>query len=213
MTNWIDLDANFTSNATVVDSCTLTTAQRTNPAGVFDDYPGSRLVIDYSTCNSAVNLGAGTLASDVALIFAANKLMDVSVNGALTSPGGQQLWLVHADTTLNNKVPNCGDLKKQGQSFVPIPDDFDVAAGLNVTTPILVYSPCGLQGNLQSDFTGQLYTNSDDTRAVHSIFDCEPMSWEPYLPKLSCTIKGEDGAEGSTEVVMNVGQLKYQAEQ
>jgi hypothetical protein len=211
MTTWIDLGlTGWSDDADVVNACSLSAAVRKNPIARFDD-SARDLVIDYSTCHSDVALGAGPVTRDVALLFAASEHMDIDINGSLTSSADNQILFVHADSVPANKAPNCSSF--QGPNIDV--DDLDVNSGLNLSdVRIMVYSPCGLQGNLQADFSGQLYTNSDDTRAVSSIFTCTPMSWPTPLNNLSCTIKGDGGAAPTVSIVQRLDDetIIYQTE-
>ncbi|MDR7113311.1 hypothetical protein J2X03_003208 [Microbacterium trichothecenolyticum] len=215
ITKWMDLGAsNWSSQITteVKDACSLTVAERANPVGLLDDST-TRLVLDYTACNSAVVLGAGTLTRDVVMLFAPNAQMKVSATGVLSSAASSQLMLVHIDKTLSNNIPDCGNTAKQGTTTVNVADTFNVDS-LNPTVKIMVYSACGLTGQLKQDFTGQIYTNADNTtRSNHSLFTCAPMSWVPAINNLSCTIKGNGGAAGGTITTVSLGDpMVFQTE-
>jgi hypothetical protein len=215
ITNWIDLGSAWSDNAQVYDMCSPAyTANKANPTTYLDDYPASRLVLDYTKCTSdvAVTLGTAALANDVAIVVAPNRTMSVTLSGNLTTTGDGELWLVHADSLQNNKVPNCGNTKTQGNKVVNVEDTFAIAQNMAIGVRVLIYSPCGIGGNQRSDFTGQLYTNNDN-RTVQANFNCRPMSWPPYLPNLSCTIRGEGGAAPTTTYSLTIGDLDYQTEQ
>lgn len=209
LTNWIDLGTNWSGDAEVKDMCAPeNSSKQTNPYEYLDDYPSKRLVLDYTKCDVAVTLGAATLANDVVLLFPSNKKMSVTLNGSLTTSGDGELWLVHADSVPNNRIPNCGNVDKKGD---PVPDSFEVKQNISISVRTLIYSPCGISGNQKSDFNGQIYTNNDN-RTVQANFNCRPMSWPPQLPNLACTIKGEGGAIPTTTYSMTVGDLDFQTE-
>ncbi len=216
ITKWMDLGAsNWSSQVSteVKNACSLSAAEQANPVGLLDDST-ARLVLDYTACNPAVALGAGTLTRDVVMLFAANAQMRGSVSGVLTSTSASQVLLVHIDKTLSNNIPDCGNTVTDKKGVTTnVADTFDVDFK-NPTVRIMVYSACGLTGQLKQDFTGQIYTNADNTtRSNHSLFTCAPMSWVPAINNLSCTIKGNGGAAGSTVTTISLGDpMVFQTE-
>jgi hypothetical protein len=208
MTTWIDMTTqNWNPQVTVDADC----GKFWDPTPLLNDASTS-LMVDYTDCNGShvyINLSSGDVTRDVIFLAPQNKTMSVTVAGNLTSSASptHQLLFVHADASLavvgGETVPHCGNGNQK--------DTFDVNSG-SIQTRLMIYTPCGLTGNVDVDFSGQFYTANDGNHTISSTFTCTPMSWPPVFPELSCRIQGEDGAGGSVTLIQTLGELRYQTE-
>jgi hypothetical protein len=209
MTSWIDMTTqNWNTQATRVANCN----KFWDPTEYLDDASTS-LLVDYTGCGGShvyINLSSGAVTRDVIFLAPANKTMVVNVAGNLTSSATpwNQILFVHADSSLavnaaGETVPHCGNGNQK--------DTFDVTSG-NIQARLMIYTPCGLTGNVGVDFSGQFYTANDGNHTISSTFTCTPMTWPPVFQELSCRIQGEGGAGGGYTTVQSLGELRYQTE-
>ncbi|WP_137845544.1 hypothetical protein [Microbacterium sp. 2FI] len=210
MTTWLDMTTqNWDAVTKVNGSC----GKNYNPVGLFNDATTS-LQIDFTGCGTGdvdLKLGAGSVTRDVVLTVPAGGKMLVNITGNLTAPSGEspQIAFVHADADLSpvdgEKEPTCGNN--------PQKDSFDVASGLTLAPRIMIYTPCGLTGNVKASFSGQFYTANDGNHTISADFTCVPMSWPPSFEQLGCKIKSSGGAGGGGAVqTLRLGELVYQTE-
>lgn len=200
MTTWIDLTSQDWGTGTRVATCA------SNPIAQLSG-GSTPLILDYTACGNSVTIAptAGAVTRDVVfLVKPASRMIVELKNNLSVSAGTPQLMFVHTDPTLDDN-PTCGNGSQN--------DKFEVGAGVTVQPRVMLYTPCGLTGNVKSDFNGQLYTANDGTFAVDATFVCNPMSWEPSLPSLSCLVRGEGGGSGGEPTVtQSLGELRYQTE-
>ena len=191
VTSWIDLDETSGWNETGPTHSCLTAAQI---VALISDGGTEPVVIDYRGCASGstdITLSGPTsvaMTRDAVFLAPAAKRMNLTINTSLT--GGKQLVFMHADadraTVAGETSPTCGNgLQK---------DTLDIASGRNVSgAKIMIYSPCGLTGNVRASFTGQLYSN--DTGSVMfgngAAYTCAMMAWPDAFKKLGCKVRGE----------------------
>jgi hypothetical protein len=209
MTTWIDMTTqNWNTQATFSNTC----GNNFNPTPLLDDASTS-LLVDYTGCSGNaidITITSGAVTRDVIFLVAPNKRMNVSIDGNLTSTGSpkHQMLFVHADASLavnaaGERVPHCGNGNQN--------DKFDIPSG-TIEPRVMIYTPCGLTGNISVDFSGQFYTANDGNHTISSTFTCTPMTWPPVFNELSCRIKGEGGAGGGYTTVQSLGELRYQTE-
>lgn len=200
MTTWIDLTSQDWGSGQRVATCASNPIAQLSAAS-------TPLILDYTACGNSVTISpaGGSVSRDVVFLVAPASRMIVELKNNLTvSAGTPQLMFVHTDPSLDDS-PTCGNGSQN--------DKFDVNAGVSVQPRVLLYTPCGLTGNIKSDFNGQLYTANDGTFAVDATFVCNPMSWQPSLPSLSCLVRGEGGGTGGEPTVtQSLGELRYQTE-
>lgn len=211
-TKWIDLDN--TGWGTVYSATNVCNLIKNNPNPTIKslvETAGNPLVLDFTSCgNSAVDVTLSnlTIRRDVVMIAKPSVRMLATVSGTVNDDGNdRQVLFVHSDATRNytngEPVPNCGNGNQN--------DKFDVSGAVNSNVRIMMYTPCGITGNVSASFSGQYYTN-DSTHLISSAtYTCKPMSWSPAFDQLGCKIKGSGGvAEGS--LVQRLGSLVYQTE-
>lgn len=209
MTTWIDMTTqNWNPAVKVNANCN----NSWDPTPYFDD-ASTTLMIDYTACNGStiyINLSSGAVTRDVILLAPQNKRMKVAVAGNLTSSASpwNEILFVHADASLavnaaGDPIPHCGNGNTK--------DVFDVTSS-NIQARMMIYTPCGLTGNVKVDFSGQFYTANDGNHTIDSTFTCTPMTWPPVFNELSCRIKGQGGAGGGFNVIQTLGELRYQTE-
>ncbi|MBW9094080.1 hypothetical protein JNB62_10330 [Microbacterium jejuense] len=213
VTAWMDLDRASGWSASPVVACSLTSADimsRLTAAGSADP-----VVFDYTGCSSVhtnVTLPTGSydLLRDAAFLMPPAKVSNITVKGSLA--GDRQLVFLHEDNSRDlvagDTAPTCGNGNQR--------DNFDVDAGLTLNARLMIYSPCGLNGNVKTSFKGQLYSN--DTSGVTFIgaasYTCALMQWPPAFEKLGCKVRGEgDDVVTETVKVYRLGDLVYQSEQ
>lgn len=215
VTSWIDLDEDSGWKVAVpIPACSLTSAQIV--AHISDGSSTSPIAFDYRGCSSVTTdisitgPASVAVAKDVVFLAPASKRMNVTLNTSLT--GGKQLVFLHADASRalvgGETDPSCGNGSQK--------DTFDVAAGKDVSAArIMLYSPCGLTGNVRSSFTGQLYSN--DTGSVMfgngAAYTCAMMSWPDAFKKLGCKVRGEgDDVVLETVKEYSLGDRVHQTE-
>jgi hypothetical protein len=201
MTTWIDLTSQNWGSGERLATCDANPITQLSAAS-------APLILDYTACGSAVTISpaGGAVTRDVVFLVAPASRMIVELKNNLSvSAGSPQLMFVHTDPTLDD-IPTCGNGNQN--------DKFDVSEGVAIQPRVLLYTPCGLTGNVKSDFNGQLYTANDGTFAVDATFVCNQMSWQPSLPSLSCLVRGEAGGGSGTPptVTQSLGELRYQTE-
>ncbi|GAA2883362.1 polymer-forming cytoskeletal protein [Microbacterium esteraromaticum] len=203
VTSWIDLDETSSWNVAPVSACTKTSAEIIS---LLSTGPTTPIALDYRGCSSVSTditlTGPSSVAlnKDVVFLAPAGKRMNLTLNTGLT--GGKQLVFLHADAnralTDGETSPTCGNGSQK--------DTIDIASGANVSgAKIMIYTPCGLTGNVRASFTGQLYSN--DTGSVMfgngASYTCATMSWPDAFKKLGCKVRGE-----SDDAVI-VTQMEY----
>jgi len=142
-----------------------------------------------------------TVARDAAFYIPANKKMDLQITAPLRKVGNPQIVIAHADG-------NSGDVRPT--ACVEGTDSLAISA---VVEPrLMLYSPCGLNGNIGVSFSGQLYTANSGNHLVLADFVCEPMGWLPAFGQLSCGVKGEGGALDTSKDVVSLDSRNYQTE-
>ena len=169
-----------------------------------------RALFDMSACltpsGKTVNVhltgAAISVARDAVFYVPANKQMDLQLNTTISiASGDPQLLFVHADSNSADSAPStCA----QGMD--------KLAISATVAPRTMLYSPCGLNGNISVSFNGQLYTANSGNHLVLSAFTCKPMGWLPAFGNLSCGIKGEGGALDTSKDVVSLDILAYQTE-
>lgn len=196
ITAWIDLDHASDWGVAPTTACALTPAQLATELG-----SGSTpLLLDYTSCpavNIDITLLGGSVSKDVAFLLPPSKVANIDIQGSLT--GNKQLVFLHEDASRNlvsgETSPTCGNGNQR--------DNFSTRASLTIEPRLMVYSPCGLNGTVNSSFSGQLYSN--DTSGVSFIgtaqYTCAMMTWEPAFEKLGCKVRGE-GEDVVLETVM-----------
>ena len=209
-TQWIDLPASASWGTREPNVCTKTAAQLVSLISV----SGGPLVLDLTPCSNGAAPFTGqtldlamtnlTVNRDVVILSPANKRLKVNISGT-TQDGGatRQIFFVHVDNTADN-LPTCGNGLTQ--------DQFDVAGLVDPDVRLMVYAPCGLGGTVNASFSGQLYADDTTHFVQSSVYTCKPMTWPIVLPKLGCTIKGEDGVLDDSTIVQKLGELVYQTE-
>lgn len=211
-TKWIDLDnTGWGTKYTATNVCNLIKNNPSPTIGSLVATTGGPLVLDFTSCNGAVNISLSniTVRRDVVMIAKPNERINVSVSGTMTDDGNErQILFVHSDATRNytngEPVPNCGNGNQK--------DTFDIGGSMDANLRFMMYTPCGITGTATSSFSGQYYTNDSSTHS-HSgaVYTCKAMSWSPAFDQLGCKIKGSGGvAEGS--LVQRLGGLFYQTE-
>lgn len=187
-TAWVDLDASSNWNPSVsVNPCSLTNAQVTSLLSAAT----TSLMLDYTQCSgnrADITLNAGSITRDAVFIVPTAARMNVSIAGSLT--GAHQLFFIHSDASRNlvngQTQPDCGNGTQK--------DTFGISSGVTVAPDILLYSPCGLTGNVNVSFQGQMYTNQGGlTFNNPASYTCQSMSWPVVLPNLACRIRGGGG--------------------
>lgn len=209
-TQWIDLPASASWGTREPNVCTKTAAQLVSLISA----SGGPLVLDLTPCASnaapftgqklALLFNNVTVNRDVVILSPANKKLEVKLQGT-TQDGGatRQIFFVHVDNLADN-LPTCGNGSIQ--------DQFDVAGLVDPDVRLMVYAPCGLGGTVNASFSGQLYADDTTHFIQSSVYTCKPMTWPVVLPKLGCTIKGEDGVLDDSTIVQKLGELVYQTE-
>ena len=211
ITAWMDLDKSSGWGATSIVACDLTPAQivATLTTGGTD-----AVVFDYSSCSSVhtnvtIPSGIHTLNKDAAFILPAGKVANISIAGNLRND--RQIVFMHEDanrsTVAGETQPTCGNGNQR--------DNFDISAGVTIEPRLMVYTPCGLNGTVNSSFRGQLYSN--DTSGVTFIgaasYTCALMEWAPAFEKLGCKVRGEgEDVVIETVLVQRLGERVYQTE-
>jgi Tfp pilus assembly protein PilX len=169
-----------------------------------------RALFDMSACltpsKKTVNVhlegAAISVARDAVFFVPANKQMDLKITTPIsTASGDPQVLFVHADSNSGDAAP----------TTCPEGED-KLAISAAVAPRMMLYSPCGLGGNISVDFSGQLYTANSGNHLVLSSFTCKPMGWLPAFGNLSCGIKGEGGALDTSKDVVSLDLLVYQTE-
>ena len=173
-------------------------------------HPGvGRALFDMSACLSPngkiINIDLTgtpyTLARDAVFFVPSSKGMNLNVTAQINKSGDPQLVFAHADGNSGDASPTaCG----QGQD--------SVAIGGAVAPRMMIYSPCGLNGNISTSFTGQLYTANSGNHLVLSAFTCAPMGWLPAFGQLSCGITGDGGALETSKDVVSLDDRVMQTE-
>lgn len=189
-----------TTKYTTCDASTIRTELAKTGAG--------RALFDMSACLDAsgkvvdVTLGgtALTIARDAVFYVPASKEMNLKVTAPILRSGDPQLLFVHADKNPGDGAPSA--CTKQDS----------MAISASIEPRMMVYSPCGLNGNITVAFTGQLYTANSGNHLVLSSFTCAPMGWLPAFGKLSCGVKGDGGALDTSKDVASLDSRSYQTE-
>ncbi|MGN6219871.1 MAG: hypothetical protein ACTHNQ_10215 [Microbacterium sp.] len=202
ITQWIDLDENSGWNlaGAPINACSLSSSQLT---AKLTDGGTTPIMLDFRACTTShTDISLGGMSSNVVTkdaIFLAppGKTMNVSLDQNLS--GGKQLVFVHEDASRDlvdgDRVPDCGSTGR---------DNFSIANGANVTgVKVMVYTPCGLNGNVRESFTGQLYSKdaSGVTFNAAATYTCALMSWPDAFKKLGCKVLG-DGSDSVVETVI-----------
>ena len=214
ITQWIDLDSNSGWNTgTPVDGCSLSANQLT---AKLTDGATTPMMIDFRSCSASqtnIDLGGAStnaVTKDAIFLAPAGKKMNVSLGKNLS--GGKQLLFVHSDSSRDlqdgERFPDCG-IGNQN-------DSFSIANGVNATgVKIMIYTPCGLTGNIRQSFVGQLYSKdaSGVTFTTGATYTCATMSWPTAFEKLGCRVLGE-GSDSVVETVIDqkLGSLVSQSE-
>lgn len=191
-----------TTTYTTCDPAVIRT-QLANPSA-------GRALFDMSACltpsKKTVNVhlegAAISVARDAVFYVPANKQMDLQITTPISKASGDpELLFVHADSNSGDGAPTaCAE----GQ------DGLKISASVGPRS--MIYSPCGLNGNLSVAFSGQLYTANSGNHLVLSSFTCTPMGWLPAFGNLSCGVKGEGGALDTSKDVVSLDLLVYQSE-
>ena len=141
-----------------------------------------------------------SVARDAVFYVPANKQMDLQLTTPISKASGDpQLLFVHADSNSGDSAPT---ICAEGQ------DNLAISAAVALRS--MLYSPCGLNGNISVSFSGQLYTANSGNHLVLSSFTCKPMGWLPAFGNLSCGVKGEGGALDTSKDVVSLDILVYQ---
>lgn len=191
VTSWIDLDeASGWNVPSPISACSLTSAQI---IALMSDGGTTPIAFSYQGCAEVTTditlSGPASVAitKDVLFLAPAGKRMNLHIDTGLT--GGKQIVFLHADASRDldsgETSPSCGNGNTK--------DTFDLDAGRNVTSvKIMVYSPCGLTGNIHASFTGQLYSNDSGTLSFGNgaSYTCALMAWPDAFKKLGCKIRG-----------------------
>lgn len=208
ITAWMDLDRASDWGVPPTPACALTpTDLKALLAG--DTSP---VLLDYTSCggsNIDVTLLGGAVNRDAAFLLPPNKVANISLTGNLT--GDRQLVFLQEDNSRalvsGETSPSCGNGNQR--------NNLAIGSGLTLEPRLMVYSPCGLNGTVNSSFRGQLYSN--DTSGVTFIgtaeYTCALMTWAPAFEKLGCKVRGEgDDVVLETVLVKELGLLSYQTE-
>ncbi|MBD8023861.1 hypothetical protein [Microbacterium gallinarum] len=223
-TKWIDLSNASGFGTSYSGTCNVLKNNANPSLTTLLQTAGSKIVFDFTGCSTGpgqssvdIALGNVNLARDAVFIVKPGATMNVNLSGTLTSASGtRQLLFIHSDesTAYRNgePAPDCGN---GGNGAGMKPDGFDVSGTHTGDVRIMVYSPCGLTGNVNSSFSGQLYTNDStklkSTGNIQTAYTCQPMSWSPAFDQLGCKIKGSGGVATGT-LVQRIGSLLYQTE-
>ncbi|GAT71639.1 hypothetical protein [Microbacterium hydrocarbonoxydans] len=213
VTSWIDLDGASGWGVTPVSACSLSSA---DIVSMISNGSTDPIALDYQSCSSVdtdiVISGPSTVAvtKDVVFLAPAGKRMNLHIDTSLT--GGKQLVFLHADASRalvsDETAPSCGNGNTK--------DTFDLDAGRDVTdVKIMVYSPCGLTGNIHASFTGQLYSNDSGNLSFGNgaSYTCALMSWPDAFEKLGCKVRGSgDDVVVETVKVYKLLDRTYQTE-
>jgi hypothetical protein len=210
VTKWLEINGVSGLSATGTESTkTYTTCDSAEIKAQLANSLEGRAVFDMSACLTAskkvveINLTTDVVVSRDAVFYVpAAKGMNLSISAPVkVGSGDPQLLVVHADTNPADGTPSA------------CPEGQDSLAISAVIQPrFMIYSPCGLNGNISVAFAGQLYTANSGNHLVLSSFTCKPMQWLPAMGRLSCGIKGEDGALDTEKDVFSLDPLAFQAE-
>lgn len=216
ITSWIDLDATSGWNAAEdLPACALTSAQIT---GRMTDATPGPIIFNYMNCSSVstditLTGTSVTPTKDVLFLAPPQKRMNISIETKLA--GGKQIVFMHADASRalvsNETSPTCQNPDTANQK-----DTFSIGAGKSVSgVKLMIYSPCGLTGNINESFVGQLYSN--DTGGVKfnngATYTCALMSWPDAFEKLGCKVRGEgEDVVIETVLIQRPGDRAYQTE-
>lgn len=212
LTSWIDLDGSSAWNAVAppLNVCTMTASQLTNILGTTST---TKTIVDFRSCTNfgnAITLTVNpvTVKRDVAFIFPAGKRMVLNFTGSLG--GTNQLVFIHEDGNRDDRLN--GETKPTCTSTIGN-DKFDTTTG-TLTPKLMIYTPCGMTGNVRAAFTGQLYTNESSINFGNGAsYTCAMMSWPDAFDKLGCRLKGEgDDVVLETVLVQQLGSLVFQSE-
>lgn len=212
ITAWIDLDQASDWGTTPIVGCGLSSGALIALLGGGDTDP---IALDYTSCGSPnidITLPSGnhTLTRDAVFILPPTKVANIRLNGNLA--GDKQLIFLHEDGSRDlvagETSPTCGNGNQR--------NNLDIGAGLTIEARLMVYSPCGLNGTVNSSFRGQLYSN--DTSGVTFIgaadYTCALMAWAPAFEKLGCKVRGEgEDVVLETVLVQRLGDRLTQTEQ
>jgi hypothetical protein len=210
VTKWLEMNGISGLSATGTEPTkTYATCDTAEIKAQLANASDGRAVFDMSACLTAskkvveINLTTDvTVSRDAVFYVPAAKGMNLTISAPVrVGSGDPQLLVVHADTNPADGTPS---VCPEGQ------DSLSISA---VVQPrLMIYSPCGLNGNISVAFSGQLYTANSGNHLVLSNFTCKPMQWLPAMGRLSCGIKGEDGALDTEKDVFSVDPLTFQAE-
>jgi hypothetical protein len=210
VTKWLEVTSSgvWGSASTTPSTTMYTTCDAATIRAELAKTAAGRALFDMSACLDSskkvvkVTLDgtAFTVARDAVFYVPASKQMNVQILAPILRSGDPQLLFVHADGNPGDGAPTACTSQ----------DAFDVTA--SVEPRMMIYSPCGLNGNIKVAFTGQLYTANSGNHLVLSSFTCAPMGWLPAFGNLSCGVKGDGGALDTSKDVASLDSRSYQTE-
>lgn len=211
VTQWLEITSSGTwgSASTTPSTTTYHLCDAPSIAAELANTSAGRALFDMSSCLASngkvveVHLtgAAMSVARDAVFYVPANKGMDLQITAPLSKVGDPQIIVAHADG-------NPGDVRPT--TCVEGTDSLKITA--SVAPRLMLYSPCGLNGNIGVSFTGQLYTANSGNHLVLTSFTCAPMGWLPAFGQLSCGVKGDGGALDTSKDVVSLDARDYQTE-
>ncbi|WP_254359263.1 hypothetical protein [Microbacterium hominis] len=211
VTTWLDLSNQNWGTVENLATCDMATIRsKLNTAGI-------PLYIDMSACGTGNNPkklnididAATTLKRDAIFMVPAAMQMIVDITANITiGAGTPELLFVHADSSTAVNATT-GEPEPHCQSGTH--DTFKTGA-VTIAPRTMVYTPCGLNGTVSANFSGQFYTANDGNRVVNGTFTCAHMSWTPAFEELSCRIRGAGGVAENRTVVQRLSELVFQTE-
>ncbi|MHC3000392.1 hypothetical protein [Microbacterium sp. HJ5] len=213
LTAWIDLDGSSLWNATppTQNACTMTPSQLST---ILSSASATKTIIDYRACTNfgnsvGITINPVTVRRDVVFLVPASKQMDLQFSG--TVGGTNQLVFIHEDGNRDDRLN--GETKPTCVSTIGN-DKLNIPSSASVSPKLMIYTPCGMTGNVRAAFSGQLYTNESSINFGNGAsYTCATMSWPDAFEKLGCKLKGEgEDVVLETVLVQRLGGLTYQSE-